>query len=218
MSNFELDTICENILNMLKIREVVVDGKVNARSVKNQLNQDRHATIVGTRTKSLYRADAHVHVIVFNPRNDHVSKVPEFRKIIKEVRVAMLAIRKQSTFTNSFELIFISQYGLSKLIVKSLPEHVDELQDVIIDQYTYALFALNPTDQVYAPKHELMTRTDADAVCQKHFTLPDRFPHINETDVQVKWLGARLGDLIKVTRYTETAGVSIIYRYVSLEE
>jgi DNA-directed RNA polymerase subunit H len=41
-----------------------------------------------------------------------------------------------------------------------------------------------------------------------------QFPYILSTDPVAKEIGARPGDLIRVTRKSETAGSSTYYRYV----
>jgi len=40
------------------------------------------------------------------------------------------------------------------------------------------------------------------------------FPIILHTDPMVIWLGAQSGDVVKIERYSESAGIAIYYRYV----
>ena len=40
------------------------------------------------------------------------------------------------------------------------------------------------------------------------------YPKINVYDPAIIWLGARVGDVIKITRISEIAGISIAYRLV----
>jgi len=44
--------------------------------------------------------------------------------------------------------------------------------------------------------------------------LPSQFPYIQSTDAIAKEIGAKPGDVVRITRRSETAGSSIYYRYV----
>ncbi|MDG7011531.1 MAG: DNA-directed RNA polymerase subunit H [Nitrososphaerota archaeon] len=64
------------------------------------------------------------------------------------------------------------------------------------------------------PKHELLTREEAAQVVAMFNAIPSQFPYIQSTDSIVKEIGAKPGDLVRVTRTSETAGSSVYYRYV----
>jgi DNA-directed RNA polymerase subunit H len=64
------------------------------------------------------------------------------------------------------------------------------------------------------PKHELMTRDEASQVLAAYSSTAAQLPYILSTDPVAKEIGAKPGDLIRVTRKSETAGSSVYYRYV----
>lgn len=64
------------------------------------------------------------------------------------------------------------------------------------------------------PKHELLTREEAETVISAHNATPGQFPYLLATDPIAKEIGAKPGDFVKITRRSETAGSSIYYRYV----
>jgi DNA-directed RNA polymerase subunit H len=64
------------------------------------------------------------------------------------------------------------------------------------------------------PKHELLTREEAESVVGSHNATPSQFPYILSIDPIAKEVGAKPGDFIKITRKSDTAGSSIYYRYV----
>jgi len=64
------------------------------------------------------------------------------------------------------------------------------------------------------PKHELLTREEAEKVVATFSATPGQFPFILATDPIAKEIGAKAGDFVKVTRKSESAGSSIYYRYV----
>ena len=64
------------------------------------------------------------------------------------------------------------------------------------------------------PKHELLTKEEADQVRARFNSSPSQFPYIQSTDAIAKEVGARPGDFVRITRTSETAGSSTYYRYV----
>lgn len=69
-------------------------------------------------------------------------------------------------------------------------------------------------DHVYVPKHEIMTKKDAEDVLKKFNCIPTELPLIFVNDPAILGLGVKPGDMIKITRKSATAGESIYYRYV----
>jgi DNA-directed RNA polymerase subunit H len=64
------------------------------------------------------------------------------------------------------------------------------------------------------PKHELLTREEAEQAVARYSAAPGQFPYILATDPVAKEIGAKPGDFVRVTRKSDTAGSSIYYRYV----
>ncbi|MCS7093882.1 MAG: DNA-directed RNA polymerase subunit H [Candidatus Aenigmarchaeota archaeon] len=63
------------------------------------------------------------------------------------------------------------------------------------------------------PKHEIVTEEEKKEIVEKYGSLKN-LPRIYSTDPQVKILNAKPGDVIKITRKSETAGETIYYRIV----
>lgn len=64
------------------------------------------------------------------------------------------------------------------------------------------------------PKHELLTKEEAAQVVARFNATPSQFPYVQSTDALAKEVGAKPGDFVRITRKSETAGVSTYYRYV----
>ena len=69
-------------------------------------------------------------------------------------------------------------------------------------------------DSVYVPKHEIMTKKDAQKVLDEFNCKPTELPLIFVTDPAILGLGVKPGDMIRITRKSGTAGESTYYRYV----
>ena len=69
-------------------------------------------------------------------------------------------------------------------------------------------------NHVYVPKHEIITKKEAQKVLDDFNCKPTELPLIFVTDPAIVGLGVKPGDMIKVTRKSGTAGESTYYRYV----
>ncbi|MEM0056973.1 MAG: DNA-directed RNA polymerase subunit H [Candidatus Geothermarchaeota archaeon] len=68
---------------------------------------------------------------------------------------------------------------------------------------------------LYVPKHEILSEEEKKEIIEKYAGGdPYKLPYILASDPVVKAIGAKPGDVIKITRKSPTAGVSIYYRYV----
>ena len=69
-------------------------------------------------------------------------------------------------------------------------------------------------DHIYVPKHEIITKKEAEDVLEKYHCKATELPLIFATDPAIIGLGVKPGDMIKVTRKSATAGDSFYFRYV----
>ena len=63
-------------------------------------------------------------------------------------------------------------------------------------------------DHVYVPKHEIMTKQEAEDVLEKYHCKATELPLILVTDPAIIGLGIKPGDMIRITRNSATAGES----------
>lgn len=64
------------------------------------------------------------------------------------------------------------------------------------------------------PEHTILTPEEADAVLEELDVRIDQIPKILPTDPVVKAIDAKVGDVLKITRESMTAGVFTSYRVV----
>ena len=69
-------------------------------------------------------------------------------------------------------------------------------------------------NHAYVPKHEIMTKKEAEQVLKEYNCNATELPLIFVTDPAIIGLGVKPGDMIKITRTSGTAGQSFYYRYV----
>lgn len=64
------------------------------------------------------------------------------------------------------------------------------------------------------PKHELLGEKERDEVLKKFGITLRQLPRIVDSDPMVKILNAKISDVVKITRKSETAGEAEYYRVV----
>ncbi len=67
---------------------------------------------------------------------------------------------------------------------------------------------------VLVPKHEILPKKEVDKVLERYKIQLHQLPLIRNTDPAAREIGAKSGDVLKITRISQTAGEAIIYRYV----
>ena len=64
------------------------------------------------------------------------------------------------------------------------------------------------------PKHELLNDKEKEEVLKTFGIVLRQLPRILDTDPMVKILNAKIGDVVKITRKSETAGEAVYYRVI----
>ena len=64
------------------------------------------------------------------------------------------------------------------------------------------------------PKHEILSEEEKKAILEKYHAEPHQFPWIKMNDPVAIILGAKPGEIVKITRDSQTAGTYVSYRYV----
>ena len=66
----------------------------------------------------------------------------------------------------------------------------------------------------FAPKHELLSKKEAEELMHEFHIRPHQLPYIKTSDPAATALGAKMGDILRIVRKSATAGEVIVYRYV----
>jgi len=64
------------------------------------------------------------------------------------------------------------------------------------------------------PKHEVLSPEERKEVLEKYHVEPYKLPRIKTSDPIIRVIGAKPGDIVKITRRSPTAGEYVYYRYV----
>ena len=69
-------------------------------------------------------------------------------------------------------------------------------------------------DHQLVPKHELLSKKEAEELMKEFHIRPHQLPYVRTSDPTAETLGAKMGDILRITRKSPTAGEVVVYRYV----
>ena len=72
-------------------------------------------------------------------------------------------------------------------------------------------------NHVLVPKHEVCSEEEKKRIFERYAVQAFQLPRITANDPAIRHLGVKIGDLVKITRVSETAGEATFYRIVSSE-
>jgi len=86
----------------------------------------------------------------------------------------------------------------------------NEEKNIVVEENEFKI-----TEHYLVPKHEIMAQEEK-AKILKNFNITEKqIPKILYSDPVVREIGAKIGDMIKITRNSQVAGKFIYYRIVS---
>jgi DNA-directed RNA polymerase subunit H len=114
-------------------------------------------------------------------------------KIMKEKDLDRAIVVTEGRYTHAVKL------GAKKKKVELLPKSFP-----VFDIFEHAL----------VPFHEILTEKEKNQLLAQFKVKPYQMPQVKSGDPAVKAIGAKPGDILKITRKSVTAGEHITYRYV----
>ena len=73
---------------------------------------------------------------------------------------------------------------------------------------------LDITKHTLVPKHEIISEKEGEELFKKYNITPDQLPKMLAADPVSMLIGAKPGQIVKITRESHTANKAVSYRYV----
>ncbi len=73
---------------------------------------------------------------------------------------------------------------------------------------------VNIMEHELVPKHEVLSPEEALKVLKELGVRPDQLPYLRASDPIAIAIGAKPGDIVRITRKSPTAGKIVVYRFV----
>lgn len=118
---------------------------------------------------------------------------------------------KQLEATNVQAAIFVLQTGLTTF-AKNTIDKVSISANCTIETFNENELLVNITHHVLVPRHELMSIDQKKALLRRYRLKESQLPRIQKGDPVARYYGLRHGDVVKITRPSETAGRYVTYR------
>jgi len=116
----------------------------------------------------------------------------------KEGDTVIFILRDKITSEESIEEFFYNIYLSKKIFVQYF--HLDTL-------------TFNVTKHSLVPRHEILTKDESEQLVKSlHITHIKKLPKISSSDPIAKYYGLKRGQVFRITRPSETSGISYYYR------
>jgi DNA-directed RNA polymerase subunit H (RpoH/RPB5) len=140
-----------------------------------------------------------VYVILLKRDSKYIKSTANFKKL-------MVGLGKEES-----DVIVISKEPLSIYVKKLLPK----LSNLVIYNYLHRHFAIEIPKGPLCSKHTILTQSEIEHLCSKELMIhPLGLPSILVTDPQCIWIGAKVGQVVKIEAFSEITGKTIRYRIV----
>jgi len=91
---------------------------------------------------------------------------------------------------------------------------LNELSDKNIEFIPADLVLMDILDHEFVPKHEILSAGEKEKLLGQLKVHASALPQILTADPVVRIIGAKAGEIIKITRKSKTAGSTVVYRLV----
>jgi DNA-directed RNA polymerase subunit H (RpoH/RPB5) len=130
---------------------------------------------------------------ILNEATVGINAMNTLYKIMKEKEIDKAIVVTEGRYTHAVK------QGAKKKNVELLPKSFP-----VFDIFEHAL----------VPMHEILSEKEREQLLAQYKVQPYQMPQVKSGDPAVKAIGAKAGDILKITRKSATAGEHVAYRYV----
>lgn len=136
-------------------------------------------------------------LFVFFPDDEKVGVKP-----IKEYTERM----REETVANA---ILILRVGMTPIAKQAVQEVSDSVR---IEHFMESELLVDITEHKLVPDHQVLTQNEKQELLKRYRLKETQLPRIQQTDPVARYYGMKRGQVVKITRESETAGRYVTYR------
>jgi DNA-directed RNA polymerase subunit H (RpoH/RPB5) len=193
--------VYENLGNVISARDGMREGvPLIEAELRKTLSEIGYVVVKGTRKGHTYRPDSRMVFILFSSSTIRISQNSKFIETWKKVNPA-----------DDDNVVIVTHSGITHHIANTLAGFRRDHPKMYIEVHYAYKFAFNFLNSSIYCKHEIVDPEELKKVCDQQRCDPI-FKKIQTNDTGAIWIGARSGDIVKITSPSHTAGYTIDYR------
>lgn len=211
MIDYYYPVMCDNFGVYLNIRRalesrdgVLASAPLTEKTFKTTFVTTGYVAVRGRRADHAFRPNSNILFLYFDPESENIQKNVKFERVLN------IEAPETGDVDN---IIIVTHNQISHHIRNVINGIRTKRPNLHIEVCMHYKFLTNFTESSVYCKHEIADPAEIKKLCDQQRFDPN-FKHIRADDTGAVWVGARAGDIVKITMPSHNAGYSIDYRCV----